>query len=201
MFRRPASTHGWTLLELVTATTILGFLAALGIPPLLRASGGLRLNAAAREICSSLRLARSWAIRQSTNAAIKFRTGADGRVTYALYRDGDGDGVLNRDIDAGVDPEVAAPRPLAHLGNEIHFGFPPGKPPRDPGDPRRRLDRLDDPIRFNASDLASFDPIGGATPGSVYLTDGRDRLAVVRVTGLTGRARVMVYDPIREVWE
>lgn len=200
MPRHRPSTHGWTLHELTVAAIVLGILATLGIPPLLRASGALRLRAAASEITGTLRLARSWAIRHSTNAAVKFRTTPRGTVTYALYRDGDGDGVLNRDITSGVDPEVAPPRPLANLGADIRFGFPPGPPPRDPGDPGRRLARLGDPIRFNSSDLASFDPIGGATPGSVYLTDSHDRLACVRVLGTTGRTRVLLYDPVREVW-
>jgi type II secretory pathway pseudopilin PulG len=199
--RRTARHNGWTLLECVTGAALAGLLLTIGLPPLLRASGELRLRAATREITSTLRLARSWAIRHSMNAAVKFRTAADGTVTYALYRDGDGDGVLNRDITAGIDPEVMAPRPLANIGRDVRFGFPPGKPPRDPGDPRRRLDRLEDPIRFNNSDLASFDPIGGSTPGSVYLTDGDDRLACVRVLGTTGRVRVVVYDVAREVWE
>ena len=189
------------MLEFVTAAALVGCLAAVGVPPLLRASAGLRLKSAAFEVASALRLARSWAIRYSDNAAVKFRTGADGTVTFAVYRDGDGDGVLNRDISSGVDPEVIAPRLLAHLGRDVRFGFPPGPPPRDPSDPRRRLDRLDDPIRFNASDLASFDPLGGSTPGSVYVTDSRDRLLCVRVLGTTGRTRIVVYDSKREVWE
>lgn len=200
MTRPRHRTHGWTLHEFTITAIVLGILATLGIPPLVRASGALRLRAAASEITTTLRLARSWAIRHSMNAAVKFRTTPDGTVTYALYRDGDGNGVLNRDITRGVDPEVVPPRPLANFGADIRFGFPPGRAPRDPGDPGRRLDRLTDPIRFNASDLASFDPIGGATPGSVYLTDSHDRLACVRVLGSTGRTRVLLYDAEREEW-
>ena len=148
-----------------------------------------------------LRLTRSYAIRHSANVAVKFRTGQDGTVTFTLYRDGDGDGVLNRDIDTGVDPQVQPPRRLAHLGRGFGFGFPPGPPPMDPGSPRQSLDRLDDPIRFNQSDLASFGPLGTATPGSVYLTDGQRRLAAVRVTSRTGRVRVVRLRLQDEVWK
>ena len=77
---------------------------------------------------------------------------------------------------------------------------PFGPPPADPGSPGRQLDRLDDPIRFNQSDLASFSPLGAATAGSVYLTDGRSRLAAVRVFNRTGKVRVLVYDPKERVW-
>ena len=62
------------------------------------------------------------------------------------------------------------------------------------------MDRLDDPIRFNQSDLASFDPLGTATPGSLYLTDRRSLLAAVRVTSRTGRIRVLRYDSRARTW-
>jgi hypothetical protein len=55
-------------------------------------------------------------------------------------------------------------------------------------------------VRFNASDLAAFGPIGTSTPGSVYLTDGADRLMAVRVFGRTGKVKVIVYDFAAEVW-
>ena len=59
----------------------------------------------------------------------------------------------------------------------------------------------DDAIRFNSSDLASFSPMGGSTPGTVYLTDGQSQLAAVRVTGRTGKVKVVVYDFGAEVWK
>ena len=122
-------------------------------------------------------------------------------MQWALYRDGDGDGVRSDDITAGTDPRVTPLRRLAHLGAGVRLGFPPDVVPRDPGDPRRRLDRLDDPIRFNRSDIASFDPLGTATPGTLYLTDGRRELLAVRVTSRTGRVRVLRYDAGAERWQ
>ena len=68
-------------------------------------------------------------MRHDANVAVKFRTAADGAVTFTLYRDGDGNGVLNRDIDSGVDPQVEPPRRLSNLGRGFGFGFPPGPPP------------------------------------------------------------------------
>ncbi len=173
--------------------------AGLLLPPILRLSSAGRVRLAAGELTGVLRLARAHAIRHSARVGVKFRVGPE-RVEWALYRDGDGDGVLTRDIDSGVDPQVAPTRTLTHLGRHVRFGFPPGRPPRDPGDPRRRLRRLDDPIRFNRSDIASFSPIGGSTPGSLYITDGLARLAVVRVFGRTGKVRVLVWDRSADRW-
>jgi prepilin-type N-terminal cleavage/methylation domain-containing protein len=192
--------RGFTLLELLVALAVLVSFLAIGAPPLLRISGDLRLRLAAEELAGTLRTARAWAVRHSANVAVKFRTVHDGEVTFTLYRDGDGDGVLSRDIDSGTDPQVAPPQRLSQLGRGFGFGFPPGPPPRDPGSPDRPLDRLDDPIRFNQSDLASFDPLGSSTPGTLYLTDGVERLAAVRVFNRTGKVRVLIYDPAARVW-
>jgi prepilin-type N-terminal cleavage/methylation domain-containing protein len=191
---------GFQLIELIAVLAILACLLGLGAPPLLRSSGDLRLRLAAGELVGVLRLARSYAVRHSLNVAVKFRTAKNGEVTFTLYRDGDGDGVLNRDIDSGADPEVVPPQRLTQLGRGLGFGFPPGPPPPDPGSPQRPLDNLDDPIRFNQSDLASFSPLGTATPGSLYLTDSVKRLAVVRVFNRTGKVRVLTYDPEKQVW-
>ena len=161
---------------------------------------GLRVELAAGEMTGILHLARIYSARHSVKVAVKFRTEPSGVVTHALYMDGDGDGVRNADIAKGIDPEVQPPRRLAHLGRRIRFGFPAGDPPRDPGNPRRRMKRLDDPIRFNRSDLASFNPRGTATPGTIYLTDGLRHLAAVRVNNRSGKISVLYYDPEEEVW-
>jgi len=192
------SQAGFHLLELLVTLVILGLFVTLAAPPLFRASAGLRVRLAAAEVAGVMRRARSTAVMRSTRVAVKFRTEGE-RVTYTLYRDGDGDGVRTRDIDRGIDPPLTRSQPLMHVGNEVRFGFPPGPPPRSPSG-RGRLDRLDDPIRFNRSDLASFDPVGTSTPGSVYLTDGRDRLAVVRLYHRTGKVKILVYDPTTETW-
>lgn len=204
--RRPSSARaasrerGFQLVELLVASSILAALAAVGIPPLLRTSAGLRVQLAAGEVAGAFRTCQAFALRLDTNVAAKFRTADDGEVTFTLYRDGDGDGVLTKDIDSGVDPQVAPARRLSHLGRHIGFGFPPGPAPTDPGDPSRRLGNLDDPIRFNNSDLASFSPLGGSTPGSAYLTDHLHHLAVARVFGRTGKVEVLTYDPETETW-
>lgn len=191
---------GFSLLEILVVLAVSVALAALLTPPLLSLTALLRTRLAATEVVAALRQAQAWAVRHDARVAVKFRRSADGRVTFGLYRDGDGDGVRSRDIETGVDPPVEPPHPLLHLGRAIRFGFPPGPMPSDPGDPRRRLGRPEDPIRFNRSDLASFSPLGGSTPGSIYVTDGRRELFVVRVLGRTGRIRMERYDRDRDTW-
>jgi prepilin-type N-terminal cleavage/methylation domain-containing protein len=195
-----SSQKGFQLPELLVVLAIFVLMLTIGAPPLFQISGDVRLRLAAEELVGALRLARSWAVRHDANVALKFRTDADGTVTFTLYRDGNGNGVLNREIDSGIDPEVEAPRRLTALGHGAGFGFPPGPPPSDPGSPGHPLDERGDPIRFNQSDLASFSPLGTATPGSLYLTDGVTRLAVVRVASPAGRVRVLTWDAARRLW-
>lgn len=195
-----ARESGFQLVEMVVALAVLTAVLVVGAPPLMGLSADLRLSLAASELVGTLRRARSLALRHNANVAVKLRTGDDGTVTFALHLDGDGDGVTTADIDRGTDLEVEPPRRLAHFGRDVRFGFPPGRPPTDPGDPRRPLDRLDDPIRFNRSDLASFGPLGTATPGSLYVTDGRSRLVAVRVFGTTGKVRVLTWDGDGRRW-
>ncbi|MGH9379812.1 MAG: pilus assembly FimT family protein [Thermoanaerobaculia bacterium] len=190
---------GFQLLELVTVLAVLGLVVTLGVPPLLQTTSRQRLHLAAGQITTVLQQARQTAIRFTSNVGLALELRPDGDLDLRLYRDGDGDGVHRDDIEQGVDVELPFAPALSRPGRAVRPGFPEGPPPRDPGDPTRRLDRLDDPIRFGRSDLAVFTSLGTATPGTIYLTDGRHLLAV-RVLGTTARIRVLEYDPETETW-
>ena len=194
---RPAG--GFSLAELVVILSLVLAMALLTVPPLLSTAATTRTRLAAAEVAVTLRLARAEAVRRGEKVGVKFLVEGD-RIRWALHRDGDGDGLRSDDIRTGRDPALAPARGFRHLGRTVGFGFPPGEPPRDPGDPRRRLDRLDDPIRFNRSDIASFGSLGTSTPGSVYLSDGLHALAVVRLFGHTGKVKVLLYDFDDEEW-
>ena len=192
---------GFQLVELLVTAAVAMIAVGIATPPVLEWAAARQVRLAAAEVGSALALARAYAVTHAVHVGVKFRVAGSGAVSWTLHRDGDGDGVRTNDIDAGVDPQVAPARHLLHFGRQVRLGFPPGVPPRDPADPRRRLDRLDDPIRFNRSDIASYNPLGGSTPGSVYVTDGRSRLAALRVLAATGRMRVIVYDAQTEEWK
>lgn len=191
---KPAS--GMSMVEVSIFLLIAGILWTLVIPPLSLWWSGLRLEMAAGEMAGELHLARSYAVRNHTRVGVKFWMEADGTICQRIYRDNDGDGVRSRDIEEEIDTPV---RPAHRLAGRIHFGFPPGEPPIDPSS-GRPMGRLEDPVRFNRSDLASFSSDGRATPGTVYLTDGRYHLAAVRVASRSGKITVLRYDPEDRTW-
>jgi hypothetical protein len=65
---------------------------------------------AARYVAQRLQMLRVDALRHNANVAMRFDPGDMGR--FGDYADGDGDGVLQRDIDDGVD---------AALASEVHL--------------------------------------------------------------------------------
>jgi type II secretion system protein H len=192
VFRRR---QGFSLVELVTVVAIIGIIALVAIP----AFGSMRRKAAIRAASAELRtifhLARSRAIARGRNCGLKFAQ-EQGEWKFALYDDGDRDGVRNDDISKGIDKLVRAPRPVFQ-SRIVTIGLL-GIPMRDPDGDKLRVDSS--PVAFNKSAICSFSPVGEATPGTIYITDqGRD-LWAVRVLGATARVRMLRYDRLASRW-
>ena len=85
------SQAGFNLVEMLVALAVILTVAAVGVPPLFEWASGLRVEMAAGEMAGILHKARIYSARHHTKVAVKFRTGADGVVTYekvrAHYRD------------------------------------------------------------------------------------------------------------------
>ena len=192
--------RAFTLIDSLAALAIVGLFAAIGWPSLGRALEKTELRLATGEVAAAFYQARVYALRQSANVAVAFEV-RDNGVFWTLYRDGDGDGVLREDIRRGKDVAVTGAKRLERFGARVRFGFPPGKAPVEIGDPTRRIQNLDRPLRFGGSDMASFSARGTATPGTVYLTGGNHRLMAVRVTSLSGKVSLWEYNPEIQRWK
>lgn len=181
--------RGTSFVELCVVLAIVVALFSMALPHVRAWSEESDLVAAALEFQSEFRKAWTHAVTNQTGTAIRFET-RDGVREYAIYEDGNGNGVLSADIRRGVDKRVAGPfrldagRPSVHVA--IHAGLP--APPPDSG----RLDPSQ-PIRFGRSQMISFTPLGTATPGTFYLAGDTGAQAAVRVTGTTARVRILVY--------
>jgi hypothetical protein len=154
--------------------------------------------AAVREFVAELDALRWKSIATGAGHGMSFRKQPDGWAWFAV-RDGNGNGIRTAEIRDGRDPVLSGPHGIG-FGSGVRFGFPPAiVPPAIP--PRSgRIDRLDDPIRFGASDLIAFSPRGSASSGTLYLTDGARELYGVVLFGVTGRVRVARYDAATGRW-
>ncbi len=184
------SEGGMSLIEILIALLVLGTAAAVATPALRNASAEMRIRSAGREASVTFLRARLEAIRTRRETAVRVES-RDGRWQLMIYRDGNGNGVRNREIDAGVDRRVNGG--WSWDRGDVLVGILQTVRVPDPSDPSRRLSRTEDPVRFNNSNLCSFSPLSESTPGSLYLTDGRRKMAVVRVLNRTGRIRVLYF--------
>jgi hypothetical protein len=171
---------------------------ALVAPGVFQLSATQAVRSAAGEVRSMLFQARALALSRGRYVGVKFRKNGN-RYEWALYGDGNGNGIRTAEIVKGVDPPLGIA--VLWSRNDVLPGILKGSPVPDPGSPGKKLDRLDDPIRFNESDICSFSPIGESTPGSIYLWDGRDRMAVVRVLGQTAKVRTLYYQRGEKEWK
>jgi type II secretory pathway pseudopilin PulG len=166
---------------------VIVIMAAVSLPYLRAFTAEAHLLGAARTFKGEFRKTRSMAVRSGVYTAIRFEQRAEGAV-YAVYADGNDNGVRSIDILDGTDRLVAGPFPLTGGAPSVWVGINPGTPapPPDKGE------LSGDPIRFGPSDILSFSPLGTATPGTFYLA-GDGAQAAVRVTGGSARVRIMTW--------
>lgn len=154
---------------------IVAVVTAVAVPVSLAGVNRARGWAATRFVAARLVRARAQAVGRG--AAVALRFAGDGEdTTLASFVDGDRNGVLTGEIEAGTDPPLDDPVPLASLFPGVAITAEGG-------------------VR-----LFSFTPDGTASTGSVYLQSRDGSRFAVRVLGATARVRVERYVPARDAW-
>jgi hypothetical protein len=181
---------GRTVVELLVTLAVILILVGIVAPSLHAYSVQAHVVAAGLEFESEFRKARSIAVRSGAYTAIRFEE-CDDAPCYSLYQDRNQDGVTSEDIRSGRDVRIAGPYPLTGRAGGVRVAINPGIPaiPPESG----MLDPSGDPIRFGASRMISFSPVGGATPGTFYLAGERVQ-AAVRVVGGAARVRLLYWN-------
>ena len=192
---RPAHAAGYSLVEVLLVLFTASVVLAIAVPVLDRAADSADAGAAARYVASVVARARFEAARGQRAQALRFaRVPA---VAFSVAADGDGDGVSAADVAAGVDPVI---RPADRLGDHFpraRFGLAGTLPAIDEA---RVLTSADDPIRLGSADQLTLGPLGTATSGTLYIASRAGAQFAVRISGVTGRARVLRFDPGPRVW-
>ena len=195
--RRTASrwARGYSLVELIFVLGVAGTLSAMATPQLLVTIDDARTIGAVRYVSTRLQDSRMEAVTRDVNVAMRF-TLAEGVYGYTVYRDGNGNGVLSRDIERGVDAPIHAIERLPDKFAGVDFGALEGIPPADgsgtaPGT---------DPIRLGSSDMVSFTAVGTSTTGTLYVRGRRNTQYAIVIFGETGKTRIVKYDARIRGW-
>ncbi|HKF45699.1 MAG TPA: GspH/FimT family pseudopilin [Thermoanaerobaculia bacterium] len=189
---------GFSLPEFFVFLLILVSVTAIAAPTAFELQAALAVRSAAGEVRAALYYARAQAIQRCRNVGLKFRRNGD-RYEWTLYVDGNGNGIRTAEITKGIDKPLGLAVPWGR--GDVFPGILTGVRVPDPGSPGKFLIGANDPIRFNSSDICSFSPVGESTPGSIYLWDGRDRMAVIRVFGRTAKVRTLFYRRGDKEWK
>jgi hypothetical protein len=192
-----ARSRGASLVEVLAVLAIAAAGIAIAAPAAatLRTAG--RGTAAVRHVALELQAARWRSVARSRGHGLLFEQ--DGRGwSFRLAIDGNGNGMRTNEIRSGADPTVLPARRLEDLVSHVRLGLPDGiVVPRIP--PATGALDPGDPVQFGASDLVAFGEVGGASSGTIYLTDGRDAWGVV-LFGPSCRVRVWHWDR-RQGWK
>jgi hypothetical protein len=195
MVRLTRETDGYSAVELMFVTTLLAILSCIAVPQMLASVDDTRTIGAVRYLSSRLQRARMEAVARSAVVSVRFTADAMG-YSFAVYVDGNGNGVLAADIQRGIDRPVSRPERLTDNFQGVDIGVLSNVPAVDAGSPPPN----GDPLKLGASNAVSFSPQGSSSSGSVYIR-GRGRAQyVIRIFGETGKTRILRFNPASNQW-
>ena len=114
-----------------------------------------------------------------------------------MYADGNGNGVVQRDIDRGVDPALGPAIAIDQEARDVSLRV--NQPITDVSG-GVSLQPGDDPLRIGNSSLVVFSPMGSATSGTMYVAAPWGPQLALRIFGATGRVRVLMFDASTRQW-
>jgi len=186
-----AGQDGISLAEAVVVLVMIAIVALATVPNLGEFNRSAALLGAAGRLKGLMFRCRAYAIMNQRSTGLVFEKRGDGSWRCYIAADGDGDGIQRRDLEGAIDPIVS--EVLEFAPQTAGLGILKGEFVPDPSGRGRLRGDLDDPVRAGRGDIITFTPQGHATPSSVYLTDRRARMRVVRVYGGTGRVISLVW--------
>jgi type II secretion system GspH-like protein len=155
--------RGAALIDVVFATSLMAVLAAIAIPMWQSTRQHHEARVSARYVAARFQHARMEAVKR--NVMVSVRIDPESLNEFVLYADGDGDGVLQTDIDGGIDIPIGVEARFSdHLGA---FALRVNQDVSDP-ETGQAIARGSDPLRIGRTALVSFSPLGSTTSGTLY---------------------------------
>lgn len=183
------------MVELAVAVGLTVTATATAVPQVLVGLDEAKVAGAARYVSARFYDTRIEAVSLSAEVALRF-TATNAGYVYAVYADGNGNGVLTRDIQRNIDRQIHGPEHLSSQFSGVEFGTLPGLPAIDAGSSAPGAD----PIRFGTSDMVSFSPLGTASSGTVYIRSRGNAQYAVRVVGETAKVRIYRFEASSRLW-
>ena len=197
--RRPAlwaGQGGAALIDIVVAVSLIIVMASIAVPVVGGTMDRERTIIGTRYLAGQLQRGRLEALKRARSVAVRIEL-IEERTQLRLYVDGNGNGVLQKDIDRGVDLPLAPATWLdeqpGHVSLRINQSITAVNGPDllTPGD---------DPLRIGNTALLTFSGTGGATSGTLYVARPQGPQMAIRVFGGTGRVRVLMFDAQAQRW-
>ena len=188
--------RGYTLIDTIVATGLCSVMGAMAMPTIGLTLDHERTIIGAQVLAGQLQRARLESLKRARAAAVRLEV-FDDRTAMQLFVDGDGDGVRQADVAAGIDPPLS---PLEYLDQHSRdMSLRINQAITDAGG-AGELRPGDDPLRIGTTALVAFSPHGSATSGTLYVAGRRGPQMAIRVFGGTGRVRVMTFDARARQW-
>jgi Tfp pilus assembly protein FimT len=166
--------------------SILCLLTGISVPLVIETIERSRGLGAARYLAGRMALARARAVSRSAAVALYFQADATG-TSVAMAEDGNGNGVRAAEIAAGIDRIIEEAVHVSSLYGGARIALAPDMPGGQA-------------VQLGGTDLLTFTPRGTSSSGSVYVLGPDGTQWVVRVLGVTARARVLRRDRASGAW-
>ena len=194
--RRPGSPTGAALIDIVVASALCVVMVAIAVPVVGGTLERERTIVGAQYLAGQLLRARLDSLKRARAVAVRVEVIGD-RTQLQLFADGNGNGVLQRDIDRGIDPPLSPPEWLDAQARDISLRV--NQTVKDVAG-TATIAAGDDPLRIGNTALLTFSPLGSASNGTLYVAAHRGPQMAIRVFGATGRVRVLMFDTQTRLW-
>jgi hypothetical protein len=118
----------------------------------------------------------------------------DGEYRFTPVADGNANGVRTTEIRDGTDPAIGPTERLCEKFAGVSFALMADTPDAD-----GQMGTGQDGVRIGSARILTMSSDGTATSGTLYIR-GRQSQYVVRILGVTGRTRVLHYQPQTRTW-
>lgn len=191
-----ASERGLALIDVLAATGLSLVMAAMAVPVIGGTLDREHAIVGAQYLAAHVQRARLESLKRGAAVAVRLEQ-LDGGTVVQLFVDGNGNGVLQNDIDRRLDPALTTPDWLGRHPRGVALRI--NQPIADVGT-GGALAAGDDPLRIGNTSLVSFSPTGSATSGTLYVAAPRGPQLAIRIYGATGRVRVLMFDTQARQW-